>query len=49
MALSVVRCGTEFAEHMDVQADTQKHELLTLTKYFKEAWTTQEAEEEEEE
>ncbi|KAL8427448.1 hypothetical protein Efla_003895 [Eimeria flavescens] len=39
---------SEFAEHMDEEAETQKRDLLTLSKYFDEAWTTQEEEEEEE-
>lgn len=39
----------EFAEHVDEQASAQKQELLTLVKYFNDAWKEEEEEEEEEE
>lgn len=39
----------EFVEHMDEKADGQKREILTLAKYFNEAWNAQDEEEEEDE
>ncbi|KAL8431437.1 hypothetical protein ACSSS7_005266 [Eimeria intestinalis] len=36
----------EFADHVDEAAEAQKRDLLTLSKYFNEAWNEQEEEEE---
>lgn len=47
--ISAALCAAEFAERIDEQAEAQRQELLTLAKYFSEAWNEQEEEEAEEE